>query len=84
MTRQRSSARCSTSSTLDTSSRLPKLVEAEFNNIWNQVNRDLEQAGRTFEDEDTTEEEARAEYRSSPSAACGLAWCSQRSARRPA
>lgn len=39
-----------------------KLVEAEFNNIWNQVNRDLEAAGRTFADEDTTEEDARAEY----------------------
>ncbi|HEY4191310.1 MAG TPA: trigger factor, partial [Mesorhizobium sp.] len=39
-----------------------KLVEAEFNNIWAQVNRDLEQAGRTFADEETTEEEARAEY----------------------
>ncbi|UUP19335.1 trigger factor [Nitratireductor thuwali] len=39
-----------------------KLVEAEFENIWNQVTRDLESAGRTFEDEDTTEEEARAEY----------------------
>ncbi|TIP51959.1 MAG: trigger factor, partial [Mesorhizobium sp.] len=39
-----------------------KLVEAEFNNIWNQVNRDLEAAGRTFADEETTEEEARAEY----------------------
>jgi trigger factor len=39
-----------------------KLVEAEFNNIWTQVTRDLEQAGRSFEDEETTEEEARAEY----------------------
>jgi trigger factor len=39
-----------------------KLVEAEFNNIWSQVTRDLEQAGRTFEDEETTEEEAREEY----------------------
>ena len=38
------------------------LVEAEFNNIWSQVNRDLEAAGRTFADEETTEEEARAEY----------------------
>jgi trigger factor len=38
------------------------LVDAEFNNIWNQVNRDLEAAGRTFADEETTEEEARAEY----------------------
>lgn len=39
-----------------------KLVEAEFNNIWSQVTRDLEIAGRTFADEETTEEEARAEY----------------------
>ncbi|MGE0282382.1 MAG: trigger factor [Rhizobiaceae bacterium] len=39
-----------------------KLVEAEFSNIWQQVNRDLELAGRTFEDEETTEDEARAEY----------------------
>jgi trigger factor len=38
------------------------LVEVEFGNIWNQVNRDLEAAGRTFADEETTEEEARAEY----------------------
>src|SRR5690606_10586958 len=40
-----------------------KLVDAEFDNIWNQVNRDLQAAGRTFADEDTTEEEAREEYR---------------------
>ncbi|MEO3998988.1 trigger factor [Mesorhizobium sp. CAU 1732] len=39
-----------------------KLVEAEFNNIWSQVNADLAQAGRSFEDEETTETEARAEY----------------------
>jgi len=39
-----------------------KLVDAEFNNIWAQVNNDLAQAGRTFEDEETTETEARAEY----------------------
>jgi trigger factor len=39
------------------------LVDAEFNNIWNQVNRDLEAAGHTFADEETTEDEARAEYR---------------------
>ncbi|MDI6025865.1 trigger factor [Corticibacterium sp. UT-5YL-CI-8] len=39
-----------------------KLIEAEFNNIWSQVSRDLDAAGRTFEDEETTEEEARAEY----------------------
>src|SRR5690606_35257020 len=39
-----------------------KLVEAEFNNIWAQVNTDLAQAGRTFEDEETTGLEARTEY----------------------
>lgn len=39
-----------------------RLVEAEFNNIWAQVNTDLAQAGRTFEDEETTETEARIEY----------------------
>ncbi|QBK30652.1 trigger factor [Roseitalea porphyridii] len=40
-----------------------KLVETEFNNIWAQITAELEQAGRTFEDEETTEEEAREEYR---------------------
>lgn len=39
------------------------LVDAEFENIWRQINTDLEQSGKTFADEDTTEEEARAEYR---------------------
>lgn len=40
-----------------------KLVDAEFQNIWNQVQRDLGEAGRTFEDEETTEEKASEEYR---------------------
>lgn len=40
-----------------------RLVEVEFNNIWAQISADLAQAGRTFADEDTTEEEARAEYK---------------------
>ncbi|ALN73414.1 trigger factor [Aureimonas sp. AU20] len=40
-----------------------KLVEAEFNNIWAQVTRELEQSGKTFEEEDTTEEKARDEYK---------------------
>ncbi|MAY28971.1 MAG: trigger factor [Aurantimonas coralicida] len=40
-----------------------KLVEAEFTNIWNQVQGELTNSGKTFEDEDTTEEKARAEYR---------------------
>ncbi|OHV85187.1 trigger factor [Ensifer sp. LCM 4579] len=40
-----------------------RLVDAEFENIWRQINTDLQQAGKTFADEDTTEEEARTEYR---------------------
>ncbi|MFD2235877.1 trigger factor [Aureimonas populi] len=40
-----------------------KLVEAEFGNIWTQVSRELEQSGKSFEDEDTTEEKAREDYR---------------------
>jgi trigger factor len=40
-----------------------KLVDAEFDNIWLTVNRDLDAAGRTFADEETTEEAARADYR---------------------
>ena len=40
-----------------------KMVDQEFENIWNQITHDLKQAGKTFEDEETTEDEARAEYR---------------------
>ena len=40
-----------------------RLVEAEFDNIWRQINTDLQQSGKTFADEDTTEEAAREEYR---------------------
>jgi trigger factor len=40
-----------------------KLVDAEFENIWRQVTNELEQTGKTFADEDTTEEDAREEYR---------------------
>ncbi len=39
-----------------------KLVSAEFDNIWRQINTDLAQSGKTFADEDTTEEAAREEY----------------------
>jgi len=38
------------------------LVEVEFNNIWAQFTREMEQEGSSFEAEKTTEEEARAEY----------------------
>lgn len=40
-----------------------QLVDMEFETIWQQVTSELENAGKTFEDEDTTEEEARKEYR---------------------
>ncbi len=39
------------------------LVEQEFDNIWRQVLHDVEHHGRSFEDEGTTEEDARKEYR---------------------
>jgi trigger factor len=42
----------------------PTLVEQEFNNVWSAIENDLKQQGRTFADEGTTEEKARAEYRS--------------------
>jgi trigger factor len=38
------------------------MVDAEFNNIWRQISMELEQSGKSFADEGTTEEEARAEY----------------------
>ncbi len=41
----------------------PSLVEQEFNNVWSAVEGDLKQQGRTFADEGTTEEKARADYR---------------------
>ena len=41
----------------------PTLVEQEFDNVWQTVEDDLKQQGRTFADEGTTEEEAKAEYR---------------------
>jgi len=40
-----------------------QLVEAEFNSIWDRVKHEIEHHGRTFEDEGTTEEEARDQYK---------------------
>lgn len=40
-----------------------KLVEQEFNAIWAALQREMQAEGKTFEDEDTTEDETRAEYR---------------------
>jgi trigger factor len=41
----------------------PTLVDQEFENVWQTVENDLKQQGRTFQDEGTTEESAKAEYR---------------------
>jgi trigger factor len=41
----------------------PTLVEQEFAAVWSQVEADMKNANKTFADEDTTEDEARAEYR---------------------
>jgi trigger factor len=41
----------------------PTLVEEEFKGVWSSIENDLKQQGRSFEDEGTTEEKARAEYR---------------------
>ncbi|HEX9753168.1 MAG TPA: trigger factor [Methyloceanibacter sp.] len=41
----------------------PTLVDNEFQAIWQQVMADLERSKRTFEDEGTTEEKARQDYR---------------------
>jgi trigger factor len=40
-----------------------QLVDAEFESIWQRVKHEVEEHGRTFEDEGTTEEEAREQYR---------------------
>lgn len=39
------------------------LVEQEFGSIWQRVQQEQQQSGKTFADENTTEEAARAEYR---------------------
>jgi trigger factor len=41
----------------------PTLVEQEFNNVWSQVEQDMKASGKTFEDEGSTEEETKADYR---------------------
>jgi trigger factor len=40
-----------------------QLVEAEFNTIWERVKHEIEHHGRSFEDEGTTEDEAREQYK---------------------
>ncbi|MGE3149808.1 MAG: trigger factor [Pseudorhodoplanes sp.] len=41
----------------------PTLLEQEFEGLWNSTNAELKAQGRTFADEGTTEEAARADYR---------------------
>mgnify|MGYP001069492062 FL=1 len=41
----------------------PSLVSEEFNLMWNSIKAEMESAGKTFADEDTTEEAAQEEYR---------------------
>ncbi len=41
----------------------PSMIEQEFDNVWSQIEKELKEQGRTFADEDTTEEKARVEYR---------------------
>src|SRR4029079_19547463 len=41
----------------------PTLVDDEFTNVWKTIIDDLQSRKRTFEDEDTTEEKAKEEYR---------------------
>ena len=40
----------------------PSLVEEEFNLMWNSIKAEMESSGKTFADEDTTEEAAKVEY----------------------
>lgn len=40
-----------------------RLVESEFNGIWNALTAEMNRSSKSFEDENTTEDEARKEYR---------------------
>lgn len=41
----------------------PSLIEEEFTLMWNSIKAEMESSGKTFADEDTTEDAAREEYR---------------------
>jgi trigger factor len=41
----------------------PTLVEQEFKGIWSNVEQEMQASGKSFADEDTTEDDARADYR---------------------
>jgi trigger factor len=40
----------------------PSLIEEEFNLMWNSIKAEMESSGKTFADEETTEDAAKAEY----------------------
>ena len=40
-----------------------RLVETEFGSIWSALNNEMQKAGKSFADEETTEDKAREEYR---------------------
>ncbi|MEI9805461.1 MAG: hypothetical protein WDN48_15005 [Pseudolabrys sp.] len=58
------------------------MVEDEFDRVWKSVLQELEQEKKTFADENTTEEKAKAEYHAIAERRVRLGWCSPRSARR--
>ena len=60
----------------------PSLIDEEFNLMWNSVKAEMDSSGKTFADENTTEEKAKEEYRTIATVACGSASCCRRSARR--
>jgi trigger factor len=41
----------------------PSLIEEEFNFMWNSIKAEMESSGKTFADENTTEDAAKEEYR---------------------
>ncbi|NPU15604.1 trigger factor [Bradyrhizobium sp. 83012] len=41
----------------------PSLIEEEFNLMWNSVKAEMDSSGKTFADENTTEDKAKEEYR---------------------
>jgi trigger factor len=41
----------------------PSLIDEEFNLMWNSIKAEMESSGKTFADENTTEEAAKEEYR---------------------
>jgi len=41
----------------------PTLLDQEFTNVWRQVEQDMKASNRTFEDENTTEDAAKEDYR---------------------